>query len=241
MYILRKLYTFYAIGIFALVFIAVLPFFFIFIPIKALHPLARKLNYWWAKLFFVFIFMPVQIIYKQPLNPKNQYVFCANHFSYLDIPILGLSKVAGMFIGKASLKKLPIFGYMFSQLHITVDRSSRKDRYSALIEALAQADKGQSLFIFPEGGIRAKHPPTMESFKDGAFRIAIEKNIPIVPTSIMNAWQILPEHSYLLKWGRLDVVYHEPIKTENLTLADLDSLKKQVYSIIDKQLNSQNA
>ncbi|NJM26626.1 MAG: 1-acyl-sn-glycerol-3-phosphate acyltransferase, partial [Bacteroidia bacterium] len=100
-------------------------------------------------------------------------------------------------------------------------------------------DKGKSLVIFPEGGIYTKEPPRMVRFKDGAFRAAIEKQIPLVPVTIPNNWIILPDEAFLLRWGTVHVIFHEPIETKGLTLADMDRLKSDVYQVIDLELKHQ--
>jgi 1-acyl-sn-glycerol-3-phosphate acyltransferase len=76
----------------------------------------------------------------------------------------------------------------------------------------------------------------MGEFKDGAFRAAIEKQIPIVPVTIPYNWIILPADQFLLRWHPLKVIFHEPIETTGLTLQDVDALKEKVFRIIDEEL-----
>ena len=102
-------------------------------------------------------------------------------------------------------------------------------------------DEGKSLTIFPEGGIITKHPPQMVKFKDGAFRTAIEKQIPIVPVTIPFNWIILPDHPVLrVKRGLIKVIFHEPIDTSGYTLDQIDKLKDTVFSIISQELEHAN-
>ncbi len=82
------------------------------------------------------------------------------------------------------MEGIPFFGYMYKKLHITVDRSKLKSRYTTLKRSMEAIDHGKSLVIFPEGGIITEREPVLSRFKDGAFRIAIDKQIPIVPVSI---------------------------------------------------------
>jgi 1-acyl-sn-glycerol-3-phosphate acyltransferase len=77
----------------------------------------------------------------------------------------------------------------------------------------------------------------MVRFKDGAFRLAIEKQIPVVPVTIPNNWIILPPDEFLLRWGTVSVIFHEPIPTRGMTLADLDTLKHRVFDVIEKELS----
>ena len=79
----------------------------------------------------------------------------------------------------------------------------------------------------------------MAKFKDGAFRIAIEKQIAIVPVTIPYNWIILPPDQFLLRWHPLRVIVHEPLDTKGLTMNDIDSLKQRLFTIIDEELNTQ--
>jgi len=230
------LYSRYCLAVFALIFLMFFPFFWLFIQKKSWHRYAVRLNHWWAVLFWKLSFIPVNQIYKAPLDPRLRYIFCANHTSFLDIPLIGLCQNLFIFVGKSSLSKVPLFGYVFKKIHITVDRSSLKSKYESLQRASLAIDHGISLVMFPEGGTE-KNPPQLEPFKDGAFRVAIEKQIPIVPVTIPYNWIILPSHQGLMVNRRTAVViYHKPFPTEGLSLQDLESLKGQVSRIIKSEL-----
>lgn len=234
---LRWLYTAYAAILFVLLFILLFPFFLIPIFFSKLHALTGILNRVWAYLMFPLIAMPFRIEEQKRLNRKQQYIFVPNHFSYLDIASMGFNPVNAVFVGKSDMEKVPLFGFMYHKLHITVDRASLSSRVNTLKRAMQAVDEGKSLVIFPEGGILTKHAPAMIKFKDGAFRIAIEKQIPIVPVTIPNNWIILPDQEpLLLRWGLMKVIFHEPIETKGMTLKDVDALKDRAYSIIHTEL-----
>jgi 1-acyl-sn-glycerol-3-phosphate acyltransferase len=194
------------------------------------------LNRWWARFLFAGVFLPFKVEYRQKLDKNKQYIFCPNHFSYLDIPTLGLNHHNTIFVGKSEMEKIPLFGYMYRKLHITVNRASLKSKANTLKRSLEAIHEGKSLVIFPEGGIVTEKDPVMARFKDGAFRVALEKQIPIVPVTIPYNWIILPPDQFLLRWHPIKVIFHEPIKTEGLTSTDLESLKKGVFDIIDGEL-----
>lgn len=237
MIIFRWLYTAYAALLFVLLFLLLFPFFLIPIFFPALHALTGTLNRVWAYFMFPLIAMPFRIQEKKRLDRKQQYIFVANHFSYLDIASMGFNPINAVFVGKSDMERVPFFGYMYRKLHITVDRASLSSRVNTLKRSMEAIDAGKSLVIFPEGGILTKHAPQMIKFKDGAFRIAIEKQIPLVPVSIPNNWIILPDKEpLLLRWGTMKVLFHEPIETQGMTLKDVDALKQQVYDIIDTGL-----
>ena len=233
---LKRLYTAYGLLVFSVVFFTLLPFLFIPILFPSRHKLIGILNRIWAKGLFIGIGKPYTVELRAPLDPKRQYIFCPNHFSYIDIPTMGLNPINTIFVGKSSMSKVPVFGYMYRKLHITVDRTNLKSRYSSMLQSMEAIDQGKSLVIYPEGGIITKKDPVIGRFKDGAFRVAIEKQIPIVPVTIPHNWIILPPYEFLVWRGRIKVIFHEPIETTGLTLDDVDMLKEKVFNIINNEL-----
>jgi 1-acyl-sn-glycerol-3-phosphate acyltransferase len=143
------------------------------------------------------------------------------------------------FIGKISLGKVPLFGYMYSRLHILVDRKSPQSRVNSLRKAAEIIDAGGSISIFPEGTIPRENPQMIE-FKDGAFRLAIEKQIPIVPVTIVNNWLILPDDGkYLPRIKPCKLIFHEPIPTVGWGLDRVKELKEITFGIISNELKKQ--
>jgi len=91
--------------------------------------------------------------------------------------------------------------------------------------------------MFPEGGILSNKIPEMTRFKEGAFRAAITKQIPLVPVTLPDNWIILPDRKIpLITRGKMRMIYHSPIPTQGLTMEDIPSLKDKVYSIISNEL-----
>lgn len=236
MKILRALYTGYGVVVFATLFFLLFPFFLIPIFFPSQFKLIGILNRWWARLLFTFIGIPFRVEFQGKLDPQKQYIFCSNHFSYLDIPTLGLAPHNAIFVGKTGIENIPVFGFMYRKLHITVDRSKLKSRYASLKRSLEAIDQGKNLVIFPEGGIITLKDPVMAKFKDGAFRVAIEKQIAIVPVTIPYNWIILPPDEFLLRWHPLKVIFHEPISTTGKTVDDTEFLKQKLFAIIDDEL-----
>ena len=141
------------------------------------------------------------------------------------------------------MEKIPLFGFMYKRMHITVDRQNLKSRYKALNEAAEMLDEGRSLAIFPEGGILTKEPPKLVPFKDGAFRLAIEKQVPIVPVTLPFNWIILPDDGKLMinkRDGKVKAIFHEPIETKGMVIKDIKLLKERTFGIIEKELKVQN-
>lgn len=242
MKLLRSIYSLWGLSIFIITYIFLFPFFWIIIRKEEWHRYARFLNRIWAGMFYHLCLIPFKVEIKGDLEQKQPYIYCANHASYLDIPALGMSTPDfGVFVGKNSLSKVPLFGYMFSRLHIPIDRKNPRSSIKSLERAKEVLRRGDSIIIFPEGGIITKEPPNMVRFKDGAFRVAIEQQVPIVPTTLPHNWIVLDDFGFNLRRHETRVVFHEPIPTKGMTIEDLPRLKEQTYQVIHHELLAHHA
>jgi 1-acyl-sn-glycerol-3-phosphate acyltransferase len=238
---IRAIHTFWGLCVFNFLFVVLFPLFLIPILFPNQFHLTGIVNRWWAKLTFSFIFIPFEIEERSKLDRSKKYVFCANHFSYLDIPTMGLNPVNTIFVGKNDMGSVPLFGFMYRKLHITVNRENFRSRGNTMIASMKAIDEGKSLVIFPEGGMLTTNAPEMLPFKDGAFRTAIEKQIPVVPVTIPFNWKVLPDQKKMrLHWGKVKITFHEPIETKGMDLDDVSSLKAETFRIIDSELKQQN-
>lgn len=238
MKVLLRVYSTYGLIVFAGVFLLLLPLFLLLMLKRSWHPYALLLNQFWARAFLMLMFIPAKVEWRTRLKKKQPCVFVANHFSLLDIVVMGYMPKPFVFVGKAVLAKIPLFGYMFRKLHITVDRENYRSRYNALLESYRAVEEGKSVVMFPEGGIRSETPPKMASFKNGPFKLAIEKQIPIVPVTLPFNWKILPDDGKLLmRPKRPKVIMHEPIMTAGMHCEDIDFLKEQTFQVLDKELS----
>ncbi|MHA8065868.1 lysophospholipid acyltransferase family protein [Aquirufa sp. ROCK2-A2] len=231
------LYTIWAAFWFISFFLLLYPVIFVLIHRKSWKRYALQLIHIWGQLFFLFSFIRFDITYHFKPKKDQIYVFCANHFSYLDIPVLVvLIKNHFSFIGKSSIKKVPLFGYMYAKLHVLVDRGSKSSRASSLILSV-RALQNRSLAIFPEGGITSKKFPFMSTpLKDGAFQMAIQQKVPIVPISLFNNHLLLNDDNFLLRPGVIKVHVHEPLVTTGLTMEDLPIVREKIYQAIQKPI-----
>ena len=110
------LYTIWCAVYFVAIYLVLFPIQFVFLQRDAWKPLAHKVNYIWGTLFFIGGGIPVRVERRFRPDPKQAYVFCANHFSYLDIAAMGvIVKNYYAFVGKSEVKHIPLLGYMFCQ------------------------------------------------------------------------------------------------------------------------------
>jgi 1-acyl-sn-glycerol-3-phosphate acyltransferase len=123
-------------------------------------------------------------------------------------------------------------------MNILVDRKSVTGSHRAFLKAEQEIDKGHCVALFPEGTIAPK-APQMLPFKNGAFKLAIEKQVPIVPVTFINNWNLLEDKAFWksrCRPGVATVVIHPYIETKGMTEEDLLSLKTKVFEIINQPL-----
>ncbi|MDW8301027.1 MAG: lysophospholipid acyltransferase family protein [Bacteroidia bacterium] len=165
---------------------------------------------------------------------KKPFLVVANHSSYIDIPILMWAlPFDARYIGKAELGKVPIFGYMFKKLHIAINRSSKIDSYRAFKRAAQFLKEGTSVVIFPEGTI-PENPHQLGQFKEGAFALAIQKKVPILPVSIIGSRYAFEDPTRLSAMPKkITVIIHEPITPTTQTEKEL---KTYIYNLLSKSV-----
>ncbi|MFN4147521.1 MAG: lysophospholipid acyltransferase family protein [Runella sp.] len=237
---LRLIYTIWCCFWLVLLFLVLWPATFIFLQRISWYPYAHQVNRIWGKLFFFLVGIKVEIDYRFRPAPSQTYIFCANHFSYLDIAVMGvILNHYFAFVGKHEVKNIPLFGYMFRKLHIQVNRVSNQSRASSLHKALKTLAQGRSIVIFPEGGIRSKKPPQMHSFMDGAFKMAIQQQVPIVPITLLTNYLIVADQSPLrISRHTLKVVVHKPLTATDWTAEEATKLKEACFQVIQTTLDT---
>lgn len=237
---LLRIYGVYSSVLFILTFFIVFPF-ILMADVFRIPKLALIANHYWAHVFFFLIGVPMHIEGKEFLDKSKNYIFCPNHFSYLDIAILPFVPMPFKFIGKLSIAKVPFFGYMFRKFHITVDRGHLRNRYETYKRGVSALLEGFSLAIFPEGGIKSKTPPEMKPFKEGPFRMAIETGVQLVPVTMPDNWHIFPtDGKFYFRRRKCRMVIHEPIDPAKYTIDQLKEFQQDVFNLIQKELNRLN-
>jgi len=176
-------------------------------------------------------------IYEATENTSQQYIFVANHISYLDIPpvLLAIHQPIRI-LGKYEMVKVPIFGWIYRIAVVLVDRSSPEARARSVRALKSALRKNVSIFLFPEGTFNETGQPLKELY-DGAFRLAIEMQIPIKPLIFIDTIDRLHYKGILnLTPGYNRVVHLPEVPVAGLTMKDLKTLKQTVYNIMDDGL-----
>ncbi|AIM35896.1 acyl-phosphate glycerol 3-phosphate acyltransferase [Sphingobacterium sp. ML3W] len=181
--------------------------------------------------------------FEKEIDWSKPYILCANHTSVLDITAINyVSPKAITFIGKVELLKNPVTRIFFKTIDIPVDRKSRMSSFRSFKKANEMLKEGKSIAIFPEGKIADHYPPDLHAFKSGAFRMAIENNIPIIPIVIENAWEILWDDGSKTGShpGRVNIQVLAPINTEEYNEQNATELENHVYNKMLSHWKSQN-
>lgn len=191
----------------------------------------------WAKIILFGMGFYYKIDREQKLNRNESYMLVANHTSMADIMLmLAVSKNPFVFVGKKELVKIPIFGFFYKRTCIMVDRESSKSRYEVFQRAQARLHQGLSICIFPEGGVPEEEDILLDEFKDGAFRLAIDHQIPIVPMTFPDNKKRFSFSFFSGSPGLMRAKVHKFVVTEGLTQDDKKDLKERVRQVIYHQL-----
>ena len=177
--------------------------------------------------------------FEEPIDWSKTYIICGNHTSNLDITaIILLTQNDYVFMGKDELLNNLVTKKYFESIDIPLNRDSKMSAFRAFKKADEYLKSGISVVIFPEGQIPDQYPPVMQPFKNGPFKLAIENGIDILPVSIKNNWLIMWDDGskHGSRPGICDICVHKPISTKLLTSEDAESLKQQVFAIINKEL-----
>ncbi|KAH0490633.1 hypothetical protein TgHK011_002093 [Trichoderma gracile] len=175
------------------------------------------------------------------LGSTRPAVFIGNHQTELDVLMLGaiFPKYCSV-TAKAQLKRMPFLGWFMSLSGtIFIDRKNSKDARSAMDGAANEIrTKRQSVYIFPEGTRSYAKEPTLLPFKKGAFHLAVQSGVPIVPVVVANYSHILYIRGMVFNAGKIPVKVLPPIETKNLTSADVDELTQSTRDLMLKELIS---
>ena len=212
-------------------------------PVLLIGSLARRQNwiYWWAnwgaRTWLRLTGVKVKVTGQAHLDPTQTYVFVANHWSYLDAaPLFAFTGRRMGMVAKKELLKAPILGYGMGFVNvIAIDRSNRERAVETLKIATERLRSGICFGVCPEG-TRA-FPGEMLPFKKGAFHMAVQAGVPIVPIALKNSDLLMGRGTGEAWPGTIEMVMLPPVETSSVSSdQDLDQLVKHVQGIIMKEL-----
>lgn len=241
---LKWLYSLYAFITFVAIMLLIFPFVIIssfFGRIRGGN-MVMRLCMLWADVWFPLIFIRHKKIYEVPHNKTKPYIFVTNHISYLDSAIIPKAYRQPIRpLGKVEMSKVPVFGFIYRNAIVTVDRSSTANRANSIRVLKSIINKGISVLVFPEGTFNMTAAP-LKDFYDGAFRVAIETQTPVKPVLFLDAYRRMPYQSlFLMTPGRSRILYLDEIPVAGYSLSEAGKLKEEVYAIMKKKLIEYNA
>ncbi|MFN0291376.1 lysophospholipid acyltransferase family protein [Pedobacter helvus] len=215
---------------FVLLFSAILP---INIGKRAILTVLRA----WAWLFSIFSFFWITTKNKSKVDRSKSHIYVGNHGSYLDAVAVCIS-IPQYFsaLGKVEITKVPVFGLIYKRIVVLIDRSSKESRAQSVAALKKDIANGQSILIFAEGTMNQTEK-LLADFYDGAFRIAIETQTPIIPFVMLNNRKLLPRKDPLkARPGLITTVLLPEVSVVGLSLDDVPLLKKKVYEMMEEAI-----
>ncbi len=175
-----------------------------------------------------------------PEDPRNPYVVVANHESFVDILLIAHLPFEMKWLAKSEFFKFPFMGWMMWLAgDIRLVRGEGSSASAAMKQARVWLDRKVSVMIFPEG-TRSKSGE-LQAFKDGAFRLAVEAGVPVLPVAVLGTRDALIKHDWRFGYARAEARVLEPIPTDGLTASDVADLREQVRSRIATEVEAMRA
>lgn len=241
--ILGGIWKLYALLILSLTLTLLYPIYAIFLRKKSTYIYAFRMLQWHTLFVLSLVGIFVKVEGKEHLKNIGSCVITPNHSSYLDILVLyRVMPDYFVFMGKHTLKTIPIFNIFFKDMNIAVNRRSSMSGKKALERCSQEIQNGNGVTVFPEGTI-PDDAPNLLKFKFGAFKLAIDNQVPVVPITFLSNYkrlQLGEMFSAMAGPGLSKVIVNKPIPTKGMTKEDLLPLLEEVYSIIDTNIKNGN-
>ena len=217
--------------------IVLFPLILITILSEKTYSLFFKIARFWARFILIGMGFRFEIKGTENFEVGKSYMLVANHTSMTDIMLmlLAVKNHPFVFVGKKELVKIPIFGFIYKRVCILVDRENSKSRFAVFERAQNRIQQGLSICIFPEGGV-PDESVLLDEFKDGAFRIAIEHQLTIIPITFYDNKKRFSYTFFSGSPGKMRAKIHPPIETIGKTMNDKNLLKQEVRDIILSEL-----
>jgi len=203
------------------------------------YPLFFRTAQLWARIVMLGMGFIPKVQLDERFKKGQSYMLVSNHASMTDILLmLHVAKNPFVFVGKAELGKLPIFGFFYKRTCILVDRGNARSRKAVFDQAQQKIKLGYGICIFPEGGVPGDRSIVLDTFKDGAFRLAIEHQIPVVPMTFFDTKRRFPFVFTEGSPGKMRVHVHTFMSTKGLEQKDRIRFRESVREVILKQLQA---
>ena len=194
---------------------------------------ASKMGMVWARVNSYVTPMLLRVEGREHIDPKQSYVIVSNHQSLYDIfALYGWLGIDFKWVMKVELRKVPVIGIACEKLgHIYIDRSNTEAAIRTIRDARTKVVDGTSVIFFPEG--TRSRDGRLKAFKKGAFKMAMDLGIPLLPVTITGTYDILPPKTINLFPGRARMIIHPPIQIDDFESMDLRTLMDTTRELLD--------
>lgn len=237
MKILHTLYTIYALLLFWILMIFYAPF--ILLPII----LSKKWGYitfyfirGWARSWCFLIGLKFRIHGTEYIEENTPYIFIFNHSSYLDAPAIPMAIHREIkALGKKELASIPIFGFLISNVAVWVDRKDADSKKLSIQKLKSTLSDGTSIVVAPEG-TRNESSQALLPFQNGAFKLAVETGMSIMPMAIIGAGKLMNKKSLLIKPGTIHIYFSKHISPKTSLSEEIALLKDKAYNRLEAMI-----
>lgn len=190
----------------------------------------------WARFTALLACMRLNVVGRENVDAKQSYVVVVNHQSAMDIIALyGWLGIDFRWVMKQEIRKVPFLGYACYRVgHVYIDRKNREAAIKSLETAKGQIHSGTSVLFFPEG--TRTSTSEVQSFKKGAFKMALDLGLPVLPITLNGADYVMPNKTLKLMPGTVDMTIHPPISTEGMTEDNIEALMQQSFIAVNSAI-----
>ncbi|MBC7556017.1 MAG: 1-acyl-sn-glycerol-3-phosphate acyltransferase [Chryseobacterium sp.] len=219
-------------------------FFGIFVYILTINPKHYKHCYFFIRLWCFTMFYGMGFRYKliketqKKIDKNQQYIFISNHTSIMDImlPCILMPNHPLCYVGKKELVKIPIFGQIYKRICVMVDRSSVKSRSEVYRRCAERMKEGQSIVLFPEGGVSDDTSVLLSDFKDGAFTLASKHQFPVLVFTFVGLKEMFPFNNKIGFPGKVKVYFNGILEPNESAKYLKDRAQQEIKKTLEKNI-----
>lgn len=190
----------------------------------------------WARCTAFLAFMRLNVVGRENIDPSQSYVVVVNHQSAMDIIALyGWLGIDFRWVMKQEIRKIPFLGYACYRIgHVYIDRKNQEAAIKSLETAKGQIHSGTSVLFFPEG--TRTDSSALKPFKKGAFKMALDLGLPVLPITLNGADYVMPNKTLSLMPGTVEMTIHPSISTEGMTDDDIEDLMQKSFIAVNSAI-----